>query len=170
MFNLRPIANEAIPRALDKAERYRLLNEPREAESICRDVLAADPGNQGAAVGMLLAMTDLFRGVQTRPDEARRVASGLSSPYERAYYAGVVEERWAKALLESGYPKDVVYRLIRAAMEKFNEADRLAPDGNDDALLRWNSCVRIIESAGLTPPDDSDDAGEESLDDDVPVR
>ena len=35
MFELKPLSREAIPRALEKAERYRLLNEPAEAESIC---------------------------------------------------------------------------------------------------------------------------------------
>ena len=37
-----------MPAALEKALRYRLLNEPVEAESICRDVLEVDPDNQAA--------------------------------------------------------------------------------------------------------------------------
>ena len=46
MFEFKRITPEAVPAALSKAERYRLLNEPREAESICRDVLLVDPENQ----------------------------------------------------------------------------------------------------------------------------
>jgi len=42
-FELKTLSPESVPRALAKAERYRLLNEPVEAESICLDVLAVDP-------------------------------------------------------------------------------------------------------------------------------
>ena len=45
-FTLKPISPEAIPEALQKAERYRLLNEPAQAESLCQDVLAVEPNNQ----------------------------------------------------------------------------------------------------------------------------
>ena len=46
MFELKPLNKDAIPAALDKAMRYRLLNEPGAAESICLDVLRIDPENQ----------------------------------------------------------------------------------------------------------------------------
>ena len=49
-----------MPAALEKALRYRLLNEPLEAESICLDVLQAEPENQEALVTLVLARTDLF--------------------------------------------------------------------------------------------------------------
>ena len=60
MFELKPLSREAVPAALEKAMRYRLLNEPGEAESICHDVLHVDPGNQQAIVTLLLALTDRF--------------------------------------------------------------------------------------------------------------
>ena len=60
MFELKTLAAEAIPRSLEKAERYRLLNEPAEAESICCDILAVEPDNQQAIVTLLLALTDQF--------------------------------------------------------------------------------------------------------------
>src|SRR5579864_3525344 len=59
-LELKTLSLEAVPRALAKAERYRLLNEPGEAESICRDALDADPDNQDALVMLLLALTDQF--------------------------------------------------------------------------------------------------------------
>src|SRR6266496_5947017 len=34
-LTLKPISRAAIPRALERAERYRLLSEPEQAESIC---------------------------------------------------------------------------------------------------------------------------------------
>lgn len=53
-FELKILSPEAVPRALAKAERYRLLNDPGEAESICLDALRAAPHNQEA---MRLATT-----------------------------------------------------------------------------------------------------------------
>jgi len=46
VLQLKPISEETIPSALAKAERYRLRQEPRQAESIFRDVLRTDPENQ----------------------------------------------------------------------------------------------------------------------------
>src|ERR1700722_16262182 len=60
MNDFKPISPDAVPLALEKAERYRLLNEPAQAESICLDVLAVDPDNQRALVMLLLALSDQF--------------------------------------------------------------------------------------------------------------
>ena len=148
---LKPIAKESIPRALLKAERYRLLNEPWEAESICRDVLAADPDNQQAVVCLILAMTDLFASRRGRVNDLRSLVESLSSPFERAYYAGVVEERWAKSLMNERGSMSAVHDALQQAMAHFEEAESLAPDGNDDAVLRWNTCVRLLERGEITP-------------------
>src|ERR1700675_4795637 len=89
MFELKPLSKEGIPAALEKAIRYRLLNEPSEAESICQDVLRIDPDNQQALVTLLLAITDRFgRGYAVGITEATEVLPRLRDPYERAYYAG----------------------------------------------------------------------------------
>src|SRR5262249_5109276 len=87
-----------------------------------------------------------------------------------AYYAGVVEERWGKALLLSGYTPPTVFRRLRAAMAAYESAQSLAPAGNDDATLRWNACVRIIERHDLAPPEGGEGEGGEVYDDDVPMR
>ena len=50
MAELKRILPSAAPVALEKALRYRLLNEPMQAESICRDVLEVDPSNKEALV------------------------------------------------------------------------------------------------------------------------
>ena len=60
MFELKRLSRDAIPAALERAERYRLLNEPIDAESICEDVLAVEPDNQDAQVMLLLSLTDQF--------------------------------------------------------------------------------------------------------------
>ena len=84
MFGLKAITREAIPRALEKAERYRLLNESAEAESICLDVLQIDPENQQALITLLLALTDQFdtRLPESRP---RELLASLHGEYERTY-------------------------------------------------------------------------------------
>lgn len=172
MFELKPIAKESIARALAKVERYRLLGEPGEAESICRDVLDADPGNQEALVCMILTHTDQFDEPHSRPDEARGLLGRLCAEYERLYYAGVIDERWGKALLHGGYPRETVFPLIRSAMQRFEAAEKIAPEGNDDAVLRWNACVRLIATNRLAASGDGngETPGVESFDDDVPVR
>lgn len=144
-FELKPISREAIPEAIGKAERYRLLNEPWQAESICRDVLRIEPENQSALVMLLLSLTDQF-GEGVSSSSAREVLPRIEGAYERAYYAGIVCERWAGTLLRHGAPGSGfnAYQAIRQAMEHYERAESLRPPGNDDAILRWNTCVRIL--------------------------
>src|SRR5262245_10385542 len=154
MFELKPLHKEAIPAALEKAVRYRLLNEPGEAESICHDVLQIDPENQQALVVLLLAMTDRFgKGYAVGVTQARDILPRLHDPYERAYYAGIIAERKAKAVLQQGAPSSgyAAYDCLRDAMSSYEQAEALRPPGNDDALLRWNACARIIMQNKLTP-------------------
>src|SRR5688572_4163718 len=98
MPELKPLTQEAIPKALERVDRYRLLNESAEAESICLDVLAADPENQRALVTMILVLTDQFGESRLRMGE-RRVedyTAHLKDEYERTYYSGVICERCGK--------------------------------------------------------------------------
>jgi hypothetical protein len=154
MFELKPLSKEAIPAALEKAERYRLLNEPAEAESICLDVLKADPENQEAIVTLLLAVTDRFeKGYGVSDTQAKELLSRIKAEYERNYYAGIFNERRAKAKLRQGTPdcRFQAYDLFREAMSWFETAEAIRPPGNDDAVLRWNTCARIIERNNLGP-------------------
>jgi hypothetical protein len=153
MFQLKSLSKEAIPAALEKAMRYRLLNEPAEAESICHDVLAVDPENQKAIVMLVLALTDRFSktyGVGVVP--IKEVLAKIKDPYEAAYYAGIVNERRAKAHLQKAGPGagHNAYTMLREAMESFEKAEAIRPQGNDDALLHWNVCARIIMRNNLT--------------------
>ena len=146
-FELKTLSPEAVPRALAKAERYRLLNEPGEAESICLDALQIDPENNDAMVMLLLALTDQFHDeVATAASDAMKLVERLRNPYERAYYTGIVWERRAKAQLRRGSlglgPQ--VYAWLREAMSWFEQAEAIRPSGNDDPLLRWNCCARLL--------------------------
>jgi hypothetical protein len=153
MFELKRLSAEAIPAALERALRYRLLNEPAEAESICHDVLRIDPENQEALVMLLLALTDRFgKGYAVGVTQAQEVLSLLRDQYERTYYAGIICERRAKAQLRQGYPGSGhdAYEFLREAMSWFEKAEILRPAKNDDALLHWNTCARIIMANQLT--------------------
>jgi hypothetical protein len=154
MSELKPLSKEAIPAALEKAERYRLLNEPAEAESICLDVLKTDPENQEAIVTLLLALTDRFeKGYGVSDTQAKELMSRIRGDYERNYYAGIFNERRAKAKLRQGTPdcRFQAYDLFREAMSWFEKAEAIRPPGNDDSVLRWNTCARIIERNNLVP-------------------
>ncbi len=159
MFSLKPITREAIPRAIEKAERYRLLNQPWAAESICEDILAIEPAHQVALRILLLSHTDQFTGGSGRGARADAVRTQLTSAYERAYYAGIILERRAKAKLDTGHPgaSHVAYGLFRDAMSSYEDAERVRPSGNDDAILRWNACARMLDESpnlvrAATPP------------------
>ena len=144
-FDLKPISVESIPEALGKVERYRLLNEPGLAESICLDILTIAPDHQPAAIALLLARTEQFgRGVA--PEAAREVLSRIQGDYERAYYEGIIWERMAHGQLRHGRlgAAAAAYHELRKAMECYERAEAVRPPGNDDAILRWNTCVRII--------------------------
>jgi hypothetical protein len=154
MSDLKPLSREAIPAALEKAERYRLLNEPGEAESICLDILRADPENQAAVITLLLAVTDRFgKGYGVSDTQTKELLSRVKGDYERAYYTGILAERRAKAKLAQGTPgsRHYAYDGFSEAMTWFEKAEAIRPPGNDDALLRWNTCARIIEKNRLVP-------------------
>src|SRR5437867_1124274 len=154
MSELKQLSQDAIPAALEKAERYRLLNEPGEAESICLDILKADPENQRAIITLLLALTDRFeKGYAVSDTQTKELLSRMKSEYDRAYYAGIVAERRAKAKLRQNTPdyRFQAYDLLREAMEWFEKAEPLRPADHDDAILRWNTCARIIARNNLLP-------------------
>lgn len=157
-FELKPISKEGIHEALEKAERYRLLGEPSLAESICLDVLHVDPQNQQALVMLLLAITDQF-GHGAGPAKAREILPRLKDEYERNYYAGIIAERAAHAQLRKGSPNAAftAYDNFRHAMECYESAIALRPPANDDAILRWNTCARILmRNRNLRPrPDET---------------
>ena len=105
MSDLKRLSREAIPAALEKANRYRLLNEPAEAESICLDILQADPENQEAIITLLLALTDRFtKGYGVGDTQAKELRGRIKGEYERAYYTGILAERRAKTKLAQNTP------------------------------------------------------------------
>ena len=144
-FELKSISVESIPEALAKVERYRLLNEPSLAESICLDILAVVPDHQQALIYLLLARTDQFHS-KVQLKETQEVLARIKGDYEEAYYAGVIWERLGNARIRHGDPgaRASAYHALTDAMGHYERAMRFAPSGNDDAILRWNTCARMI--------------------------
>ena len=152
MFELKKLSHDAIPAALEKANRYRLLNEPGAAESIYLDILAIEPENQEAIRNIVLAMSDRFgKDYAVGDTHINDYLAGLTDEYERAYYTGIVFERRAKAVMDKGGVD--AFELFTRAMEWFERAETMRPHGNDDAILRWNGCARIITRNNLEPRD-----------------
>jgi hypothetical protein len=149
-YQLKSISKAGIAEALAKVELYRYLNEPEESESICRDILAADPQQQLALRFLGLSITDQFNGgVADRCQEAEELFARLTDHYERHYYKGLLQERRAKAQLRAGQMPHAVYPLLERALHCFAEAEKIRPVGNDDSILRWNRCVRLLQTPSL---------------------
>jgi hypothetical protein len=97
---------------------------------------------------LLLALTDRFtKGYGVSDTHIKELLGRIRDDYERAYYSGIFVERRAKAKLAQHTPgcRFQAHDLFREAMSWFEKAEAARPVGNDDAILRWNTCARIIE-------------------------
>lgn len=155
MFELKALHQDAVPAAQEKAQLYRLLNEPRLAESICKDILAVEPDRGQTIITLILALSDQFAPhANVKMKEALALIDRLDDEYSREYYRGIIHERWAKGHLAmrgpaSGY---IAYDWFRKAMAYYEKAEALRPAGNDDAILRWNTCARVIDGDASIRP------------------
>ncbi len=157
-FELKSISVQSIPEALAKVERYRLLNEPSLAESICLDVLAIVPDHQQALISLLLARTDQFH-LHVPAKAAQEVLAQIRGDYEQAYYAGLIWERVGHARIREGGTGGgaSAYHALHEAMAHYERAITFALPGNDDAILRWNTCARVImQNPDVRPLPDED--------------
>ncbi len=157
MLQLKPLSKDSIPNALTRAKHYRLLNEPWQAESICRDVLKTEPNHQRALLYLILAITDQFGTVKgTSSIRAKELCTQLTSKYEQQYYRGIIEERLGKTALKRDSPRVIyiAYEHFQNAMEYYEKAEKIHPENNQDAVLRWNACLRGIKEFNLKPSSD----------------
>ena len=146
-IELKPLAKSAIKSALERAIHYRLLNEPLQAESICRDVLDNQPGNQDAMVSLILALTDQFpKNLGPQYRECMELASQLSSEHDQVYYKGIIAERRAMVHMNDRGPESgpLAHEWFEKAMAFYDSAEELSKSNDDSAVLRWNTCARII--------------------------
>ena len=150
-YELKRLSAEGVVAAREKAQRYRLLEEPQEAESICLDILAVTakdaPTHAQARITLILALSDQLAHDLSCFDEAMQVVAELNE-YERAYYQGILCERRAKAHHRGGglFANSTAHDWFVRAMELFEAAmaSPARPAGNEDAILRWNTCARVL--------------------------
>lgn len=143
-YSLKRLDDRNLTAAITLAKHYRDLNQPEEAESICRDVLTVSPKNEDAWRTLGLALTDRFPSAwMTLFDEACAVFANLSVPYERVYYTAITWERYAKAQLESGRAHNAIH-AFEEALERFEEAAKLGAADDPAPILHYNRCVRAL--------------------------
>src|SRR5688572_17151266 len=119
-----------------------------QAEDGIRDLTVT--GVQTCALPILtliLALTDQVGESRLGLGERRceEYVSHLRDEYERTYYTGVVCERRGKKAATGRMSRAAAYEWFRDAMEWYEKAEKIRPPGNDDALLRWNTCARILK-------------------------
>lgn len=159
MPELKLLSKESIPKALVRAKHYRLLNEPWQAESICRDVLKVEPTHQLAILYLILAISDRFTADNSSSAaEAKELCAQLTDEYERKYYRGIIAERSGRVALKRATPraKYIAYEYYSNAMKLYEEAEKIHPEDNEDTILRWNACLRRIQEFKLKPSRDED--------------
>jgi len=143
-WELKRLAEKNLAAAVTLAKHYRDLNQPEEAESICRDVLAVAPDDADAWRTLGLALTDRFPSAwMTLFDEACAAFQKLGSEYERVYYTGIAWERYAKAQLEAGRDHNAIH-AFEEALARFEQAESIAPKDEPAPVLHYNRCVRAL--------------------------
>ena len=152
VFELKPLSKEGIEGSVEKAEHYRLLNQPQLAESICLDILLVDPSHQKALTILLLALTDQFEHSSAKANQALNIAKNLKDEYSRIYYQGIIAERRGAAVLKSRAPGagHDAYEWYRDAMDFYEKANTIRKQDNNDPILRWNTCARLIMEQNLS--------------------
>lgn len=164
MSELKPLSTNAIDHAIEKAQRYRLLNQPLQAESICLDVLHTQPDNEQALIELTLALSDqLADGDPGSLDQARQVVQKMNTEYHQAYYSALLSERQALVLLKQRGKRSslVAFEFFNDALAQYEVAMHHKPDGEDESILRWNFCKRMINKHQLNDidPEELEDLG-----------
>jgi tetratricopeptide (TPR) repeat protein len=148
-WTLKPLKARNLAAAVALAKHYRDLNQPEEAESICRDVLDVTPDDHEALRTLGLALTDQFPTLwATLFDEASAIFKKLPFEYERVYYTGIAWERFAKAQLARGNAANAIH-AFEEAIARFEAADGLGSGDDPAPILHYNRCVRALTTNPL---------------------
>ena len=163
MYELKKLSSDSLRPALAKAKQYRFLGEPDEAESICLDILAVDPDNQDALIILLLALTDKFEhgNLGQCYDKAREIVEKLDDSFCKYYYIGIIFEKRGKCHLKKEGPgaAEACHDWFVKAMAAYEKALSDCDPNNQDAILRWNSCARLLNSNPEIKPGEVDSSG-----------
>ena len=92
---------------------------------------------------------------------AQEILAQIKGDYEKAYYAGIIWERVGHMRIRqvgTGGGASA-YHALREAMTDYESAMNFASPGNDDAILRWNTCARVImQNPEIRPLSEDDPA------------
>lgn len=160
MIELKKISAGFVPEALRKAEKYRLLNHPKTAESICRDILTVEEDNQEAISLLIVSITEQFgnttRYADIRFRHAEEWVPKIHDDYHRYYLSGLIRERWAKSRIRD-LPGPDLYEYFHEAMEFYEKAEPLKPEGDESTTIHWNLCARQINRhPHIRPPEEDE--------------
>ena len=143
-WELKQLRARNLTAAVALAKHYRDLNQPEDAESICRDILEVSPGDDDAWRTLGLALTDQFPASwMTLFDDACAAFAKLSSKYERMYYTALAWERYAKAQLVAGRANNAIH-AFEQAVRLFDKADEIGMADDPGPILHYNRCVRAL--------------------------
>ncbi len=153
------IHHQAVGKALEKAKQYRTLLEPDLAISICLDIFAIEKNHQETLVVYILAFTDTFSkpNIKTSDKKIKQAITELKNDYQQNYYTGIFQQKKARSLTSHAMSGSFAYHLLLEAIANYETTDKLSQADNDDAILRRNSCVRIIQDEHLQLRQDLDD-------------
>ena len=55
-------------------------------------------------------------------------------------------------------------------MESYEKSEAISPPDNDDPILRWNTCARILKRDDQIRPKPQDQSNQAGFEDEVPYR
>ena len=109
-------------------------------------------------ITLILALTDQFphESSSNTITRAGELAAALVDEYDRAYYSGIVRERRAKAVLQHQRYGATVHAPSHGSRRRwrfYENAEAVRPAHNDDSVLRWNACARMLMRLPEIEPD-----------------
>ena len=136
----------------------RIMGKGKRAKPLSCDYVLVWRNTKLASIEAKAATKSYTEGV----GQAKEIVGKLPGEYERAYYAGIISERWIKSQLRGGTHASYASGWFLEAMDFYQKAMALSPAGNDDAILRWNACVRFMDrnpTLKAHPEEPSEEAG-----------
>ena len=142
-YRVKRISTAGIAEAIAKAELYRSLSEPEEAESICRDILTIEPQHQLALRLLGLPDRSVHRSWVRSYREAEEIFQQLN---DRMNGTTTLGSRTSDARKRSSKPGNCLLTVQALRTGSYlSQRLRNSPAENDDAILRWNRCVRLLQ-------------------------
>lgn len=162
-MDLKILETGEIDAALAAAEACWSRSEVEVAQSICQDILEADPDHPTALELLFLSRVALLsKGLPKGVERAQELIPRFGSEFDRAFFSGVLRETQARYLLErrGRHSSFVAYSWFRHAMDDFDEASTKDPN-RPEPRLHWNACLRTLQANPqcVPAPEEMEDHG-----------